>query len=484
MNGNNPGRSYSGNVADIHFNGSTPIGTPSTLEIGGKANMGGSKGARSHRGNSTFNNGTMWRRAGENATGAQGGKNRFNGSASGYTWSVYGYFYTGQNGGGGGGNASPGRTGYMPLAVAACYDWIGAFTDTTGDGKSGTAIESGQSLGGSAIDPTGISVSNLSSYAPGGGGGGNLGGYHYRPTSTNWGYYGYAGSGGAAGGMAGFVSSGTLTVNGTIEAKGGNGNPPGATSYVGYINGSWEGHSNSGGGAGSGGTVLLVGDEVNLAPATSLTSAAGATIDLRGGIGGGWRSQSNTEISNNHKRYPSYTSFGNFGGDGGFGRLIVDYKTSFNGGRYVFNKYGHHQAQGTGGPLSDLDNLDRQELWAGTAVARCGGAFDGNTYKSGWIRLDGLNDVVTNLQNLLVTNASTTIEAQGAPYLPGSTQVNSAAAGLSAWVATGGTLSSTLTGYGFVRYRGTFARTSSTQAPVIGETRITFATDDAPDDAP
>ncbi len=476
LNGANPVNRYSGNSQDLHFSGSNVVSTPSTLEKGGVANMGGAAGADSHRGSTTNNNSTMWRRAGMNAAGAQGGKSRFIGSAAGYVWSTYGYYYTGQNGGGGGGNASDGRTGYMPLAVPGCYDWIGRFTDTTGNGKSGTAIEAGQSAGGTRIDPAGMSVSNLSnaSYQPGGGGGGNLGGYHYRPTSTNRAYYGYAGSAGSSGGIVAFVTPGTITVNGTIEAKGGNGNPPGAPAHVGQISSSWEGLSNSGGGAGAGGTVLLTGDQVNITTATSQTSS-GAKIDLRGGIGGGWRSQSNTDASA-HRRYPSYASFGNFGGDGGFGRLIVDYKTSFNNGNFVFNKYGHQQdGSGFGIPV-DLDGFGRQDLLAGTAVARCGGAFDGNTYQSGWIRLNGLNDVVTNLENLMTSNVTSTIEGQGAPYQPHALTVDPTASGLSAWVGPGSL--STLTAYGFVRYRGTFARTGSTSPPpVIGETKVTFDTD-------
>jgi hypothetical protein len=124
----------------------------------------------------------------------------------------------------------------------------------TGGGGGGFAVAGSNS--GGAIAPYGIGGSSYGTYSllpllggSGGGGGGS-------PTS-------YRGGGGGGGsGSILFASSGTITINGSITARGGNG-----------------GYASAGGtgGGGSGGAVRLIAN----------TIVGSGAIDVRGGNGGG-----------------------------------------------------------------------------------------------------------------------------------------------------------------------------------------------------
>lgn len=131
-------------------------------------------------------------------------------------------------------------------------------------------------------------------YGSGGSGGGGVTGK--TDGTASWGVMGTAGSGG---GCLRLEAGGSIIINGTVIAKGGDAQTP-AQSFTGAMPNTLL----SGSGGGSGGSVFLTASQ-------SVTVASGATIDLRGGDGA-------IGLSNSGRQ-----AFALGGPGGGGGRLVV-----------------------------------------------------------------------------------------------------------------------------------------------------------------
>jgi uncharacterized protein YodC (DUF2158 family) len=289
----------------------------------------------------------------------------------------------------------------------------------------------------------------------------------HRYSPCNWYYFGMTGAGGSGSGALALIGQDTVTVSGKIEAKGGDGNIPGATyAYYGY--------SHGGGGGGSGGTVMLVGDHVNIAAVTNINSAAsGATFDLTGGIGGGWRQQ--WKNSGTITKYPAYNSDSSFGGDGGYGRLVVQYKTSLNGGNSLFNRAGMEH-------VAFDDITERYTVLSGSARAKCLGGNNGGAYRSKWYDLESVSPLVTNLTNLTTgTNTTFTLLGEGAqshPHNPGPTGTGEPDPNNTSGTQSAG--ANILNGWRYFRFSGTISRSSTDPtrpAPLIDRVNFPYQTD-------
>lgn len=380
-------------------------------------------------------------------------------------WSNY---YSGDSGGGGGGNASAGRDGWAPYAALALYNYVGATAnDSTGKG----ILSQNGGAGGARLDPstlTSTALSTLDNFVGSGGGGGNSGGYYNNQ-------YGMAGTGGAGGGALAIITPKKMTfgAQSAIEARGGDGNQAGAAAIYVWTGSTYTSYNHAGGGGGSGGTVYLIGDEISIAKVNvgEGVSKDGATFDMAGGMGGGYR----TPLSNGSGilvGYPSYDSFGNFGGDGGYGRLIIDYKTSLNGGRTLVNRWGMEQ--------SVFHDAKRQyRALAGSFSTACRGAPKSNLFQSKWYDLGSLRPIVNGASALTTSNVgSLTFQGQGAqshPHNPGAGGTGEADPGnISALVNSAPSM---LDGWRFFRFRGTFTRGAGSTVPTVDNVQMSYVTD-------
>ncbi len=463
LNGQVPPFSYT----NPEFDGGS--GTPPTNYTGGSGRQGGGAGGAGHTIGGTASSTNGYKRRGQDGNGPAPGKNLAV-SNMGYTWSTYYVLYSGDSGGGGGANATDGDHGWSPYALSSRYNYVGAATDTTGNGLSPATVETNSGAGGKRIDASSVSIANLDNGVGSGGAGGNLGGYSY--TYYSWNYFGLTGGGGGGAGALGIVGSGTVTVNGTIEAKGGNGNPGGASAEAVYI---WNwtnstyalsSYTHSAGGGGSGGTVFIVGDTVNIGRVTTGegSTANGARFDMTGGIGGGWRQN----YGANYDQWQAYNALGYNGGDGGFGRLIVNYKTSLNGGRTLFNRWGMEQ---TVYP----DITKRWTSLAGTAYAACRGKPGGNDFSSTWYDLGSIAPVVNSVSAGTQSNVVLTLQAEGAQSQPHANAPN--AANTSGLKNSGAAM---LDGWRYLRFAGRISRPNTnptTPAPVVDNVQVTHTTD-------
>jgi hypothetical protein len=460
------------------LNYTTPASAGTYLGMGG--NMGGSDGGKGCTGTSLYAGG----REATNAIGPAGGVHNINAN-TGYYYSSW-YMYIGDTGGSGGANATDGEDGWAPFSAMTQYNYLGAFSDTAGTGLAdqrgagvtgqSTANASPKRLGSvAASDVTTLAVTNLSSFVGSGGGGGNSGG------DNSYSSAGLSGSGGGGAGAIAIVSPVSITVGttGSIQARGGDGQTPG------YLYSSMY-YQHAGGGGGSGGTIYLVSDVVSIAPVTSLLTD-GATFDMRGGLGGGRRSQNQYT---NCMAYPEYISIGSFGGDGGYGRLAIDYKTSLNSGRQLANRWGMEQTA-----VDSTSNT--YKALAGTAKFYCPGMTPaGNIGRSKWYDLKSISPTLSSFAAARFDNASLTLRIEGAQSLPNSLGSAGGTWGSGYAANTGDpdpantsnlfTASSVssltpLTGWRFLRFDATFTRTtSSTGAPVAIDNMTATYTSDLP----
>jgi hypothetical protein len=312
------------------------------------------------------------------------------------------------------------------------------------------------------VDASTLSTTSIASFPGSGGGGGNMGGW------PSVGYSGIAGTGGAGGGALAIICQGTINLNSgsIVDARGGDGNPPGDAYVMQY--------GQSAGGGGSGGTFYVAGANVNVSAVTigEGASANGATIDLSGGRGGGWRNP-RTGLMN---RYPWYNSHGNFGGDGGYGRMVVEYRTSLNGGKELANRWGYEQSTF---PAAD----DQYRALAGTATFKCRGVPAGSYFRSKFVDLGSLRPQVTALYPQTQSNvASLVLQGQGAqshPHNPGAGGTGEADSS-NLGTLTSASFSMYYDGWRWWRFQGSFTRFSTGGAPVIDNIQSNYDRDNTP----
>ncbi len=453
---------------------SMPSGSSSAPTYPGMAgNMGGGTG-----GTGMINGIYAAGREAANGTGPAPGVHNMN-TNTGYYYSTW-YMYTGDTGGSGAANATDGEDGWAAFAAPGAYNYLGAFSDNAltglldqrGSGVAGqtSLTASPLRLGATATDVTSIAITNLASFVGSGGGGGNNGGDPYYTTSA----CGLTGSGGGGAGALAIISPVSITVGnsaspgtltGEIDARGGDGQTPGGAAY------SYSVYDHAGGGGGSGGTVYLMSDQVNIVGVPVATGVGGATIDLRGGLGGGRRSQNQYA---NCMAYPEYIGVGSFGGNGGYGRLVVDYKTSVNSGRQLANRWGYEQTT-----IDSASNTYR--AMAGTARFYCPGMNPaGNIGRSRWYDMKSISPILSSFSAGTVSNATLVLRVEGAQSLPNTLGSPAGTWGSNYTANTGdpdpantsGLFTSVanpiMTGWRFLRFDATFTRTtSSTGGPVI-----------------
>ncbi len=380
-------------------------------------------------------------------------------------WSNY---YSGHSGGSGGGNASEGADGWCPYGIQGGYNPLGNQPGTSGQDTNNTGVSPTQRAldsapRGARIDPSLVSTTNTSSFVGSGGGGGNAGGYPYY-------WAGYAGRGGGGGGGLVIITPGTMNISGRLEAKGGNGNPPGFTMFT---SSNWNEHS--AGGGGSGGMIHLVADRMALTTVTTGEGAAadGATFDVSGGQGGGWRQP----VTGIRGQRPWYASGGHFGGDGGFGRVVLEYRTALTDGNGIsktpVNRWGMEQS-------TFHDAHDQYRALAGTARFVCRGTPGLGTFRSTWQDTGSLRPVFSSLAAGTASNVATfTLQGQGAQShrqaVGGGTGMPDTA-NVSALADPG---TGFLDGWRWWRFSGSFTRLGATSpAPIIDNVMAEYETDD------
>jgi hypothetical protein len=447
-------------------------------------NMGGGNGGDG------FTNGTYaGGREASNGTGPAPGVHNMN-TSTGYSYYGYWNHYTGDSGGSGGANATDGGDGWACYAVGATYNYLGAANDSSGVGttrQSGAATPTfPKRLGVATTDPTSITNANLSSFVGSGGGGGNSGGDDYYGP-----YYGMAGIGGGGAGAIAIVNTSTansVSITGTIEARGGDGNTPG---MVGYWAASPGAFGHAGGGAGAGGTVYIASNSVSIGAVTPSTGTGGATFDFRGGLGGGYRSQNQ---SAGLQAYPEYYSTGAFGGNGGYGRLVlaVPLNGTINGVAMTSTQPGKDLANRWGMEQTTIDSASRTyKALAGTSRFYCPGLnAGGSVAQSKWHDLRSLSPVVTSFTAATIQNATLQLRIEGAQSLPNTAGTGGTGdadptntSGQLLVMNTGGTppvLSATLLqGWRWFRWRGDFVKTTSATggAVLIDNMNIVYTSD-------
>jgi hypothetical protein len=456
-----------------------PASAATVLGMGG--NMGGGDGGRGCI-NGTYATG---REAGNGLGPAPGVHNMY--TSTGYFYSSW-YMYLGDTGGSGAANATDGEDGWAPFSQLTEYNYLGAFMDTAitgladqrGGGVTGqTAITpSPKRIGSQATDVTTLAVTTLANFVGSGGGGGNAGGDSNSVTA------GLSGSGGGGAGAIAIVSPSSVTVGTTasIQARGGDGQTPAYEYSAPY-------YYHAGGGGGSGGTIYLVGDTVSIAPVTAALTD-GATFDLRGGLGGGRRSQNQFA---NQMAYPEYMSLGSYGGNGGYGRLAIDYKTSINGGRQLANRWGLEQ--------TSIDSTSNTfKALAGTAKFFCPGLLPSGTGNSAvgrskWYDLKSISPTLSTFTAGSVANANLSLRVEGAQSLPNALGSAAGTWGSNYLANTGDPdpantsglftsvvnplTGSVMSGWRFIRFDASFTRTTSaTGAPVaIDNMTATYTSD-------
>jgi hypothetical protein len=396
-------------------------------------------------------------------------------STTGYYY--YWYMLAGDSGGSGGASATDGEDGWACYAVPAAYNYLGAVNDTTGVGNTSqsgaTTANFPKRLGTFATDQTAMVATNLASFVGSGGGGGNSG-YDGNGLSMS-----YAGIGGAGGGAMAIVSPTSVTVSGTIEARGGDGQTPG---FAAVWNPVW---AHGGGGGGSGGTVYIASNVISIGAVTPSTGTGGATIDLRGGAGGGYRG-TNTVVG--LQAYPEYYSVGSFGGKGAYGMLVlaVTPTGSVNGVANVSSNLGKPLANRWGMEQTTIDSATNTwKTLAGTARFYCPGINSGGSLaRSKWYDLGSLNPTVDAFRLNTVVNATLTTRVEGAQSAPNTAGtavppngVPDAAntSGFFTVPATGGFLK----GWRWLRFELSFVKTTTATggAVVIDDAQITYTYD-------
>lgn len=456
---------------------SDPYYNPYPAGLGMQGNMGGGNGGNGFT-NGSYANG----REASNGTGPAPGVHNMN-TSTGYLYSGLWNFYSGDSGASGGANATDGGDGWACYAVGASYNYLGAVNDSTG---VGTTRQSGQvnanfpkRLALASTDPSVISNTNLSSFVGSGGGGGNSGGDDYSY------YYGMAGIGGGGAGAVALMNTNTansVTINGTIEARGGDGQTPGAPAF--WTN-SYGAYAHGGGGGGAGGTVYIASNVVSIGAVSTLTGTGGATFDFRGGFGGGYRSQNQYA---GLQAYPEYFSTGAFGGNGGYGRLVIAVRTggTLNNVSVSASQSGKDLANRWGMEQSSIDSASNTfKTLAGTARFYCPGLLAGGTVaQSKFADLKSLSPIVSSFVAGTVQNATFTLKVEGAQSLP-----NTAGAGGTGdadpsntsgqFVVTASSPTPLLQGWRWFRWRGDFVKTTSSTggAVLIDNLNIVYTSD-------
>jgi hypothetical protein len=400
---------------------------------------------------------------GKIGSGPAGGL-RINNANTGYKYSSYYYWVPADGGPGGGGNGSAGEAGWAPYGLHGAYNFAAYKDDTSGNGVAGR----GGADGGSQLDSSTLTITNstdtLSNFVGSGGGGGSSGFFSYSSGATNWQYFGRQGvAGNGAGAFALIGSEGKqFSVSGQISAQGGDGNQPGM---------SLSRYSHAGGGGGSGGTVYLIGDMVNIAPVTTSSNdgaGTGATFDLRGGRGGGWREYQPLGVL---ARFPAYNSWGQYGGMGGYGRLVVDYKTSFNGsdaGVTAVNRWGMEETI-----------IESDDLWsalAGSFHTKCFGEPKGGVAQSKWYDFKSVRPILTGVSSSRSSTLVGNLEVEGAQSDPHA--VGDGTGAPDSNNTTGRMIfSSQQVGPRWWRFYINFTRTSGTALPTLNNVRFDYETD-------
>jgi hypothetical protein len=191
----------------------------------------------------------------------------------------------------------------------------------------------------------------------------------------------------------------TIGATANLQARGGDGQTTSCFYSANYF-------AHAGGGGASGGTIYIASDVVNIAPVTDVGGTNGATFDMRGGLGGGRRSQNQYASC---MAYPEYMSIGSYGGNGGYGRLAIDYKTSLNSGRQLANRWGLEQ--------TTVDSTSNTfKALAGTARFFCPGMTPaGNIGRSKWYDLKSVSPTLSTFAATTVNNVSVlTLRVEGA----------------------------------------------------------------------
>jgi hypothetical protein len=471
------------NDFDANYDGFIDPGEGGNQGAGMKGNMGGGNGGDGHSNTTTSAGYAQGREAG-NGSGPAPGVHNMN-TTTGYVSSWY--HYSGDTGGSGGANSTDGGDGWACYAVPASYNYLGAASDSSG---VGTTRQSGavtptfpKRLGVAATDPSAISNLNLGSFVGSGGGGGNSGGDTYS------GYFGMAGLGGGGAGAVALMNTSTAnsaSITGTIEARGGDGQTPGQPGFWYPFSTGYSSYAHAGGGGGSGGTVYIASNAITIGTVNQSTGTGGATFDLRGGLGGGYRGQ-NTGAG--LQAYPEYLSTGGFGGNGGYGRLVLApvtngtvngvVVTSSQPGKDLSNRWGMEQTS------IDLASNTFKTL-AGTARFYCPGTVSGGTVAlSKWYDLKSVSPKVASFVAGSVFNASLTLKVEGAQSLPNSAGAGgigdadpSNTSGLFVPTSTNGPFG-ILQGYRWMRWRADFTKTTSSTggAVFIDNMNIVYTSD-------
>jgi hypothetical protein len=478
LNGNSAGTAgpnYTSQSTYPNNNSYAYIYPAASAGAGMSGNMGGGKGGDGYDLNTSVAYGTQ----ATNGTGPSPGVHNMK-TTTGYYY--YWYMLPGDSGGSGGANATEGEDGWACYAVPAAYNYLGAVSDTTGAGNTSqsgqTSSTAPKRLGTFATDPTAISISNLASFAGSGGGGGSAG------YDSNFGEFGMAGIGGGGAGAIGIVSPTSVSVSGTVESRGGDGQTPGQAS-VWYYN-----YAHGGGGGGSGGTVYIASSAISIGAVTPSTGAGGATFDLRGGAGGGYRG---TNTVAGLQAYPEYYSMGSFGGKGGYGMLVLAVTptgtvngVANNGTSTVTGSLGKPLANRWGMEQTTIDSAtNTYKTLAGTARFYCPGMQAGGTYaRTKWYDLSSINPTVDAFKLNTVVNATLTTKvegAQSAPTSPGTLVPPNGApdpANTSGLFVVPGT-TGFLKGWRYMRFELSFVKTTTSTggAVVIDDALISYTSD-------
>jgi len=291
---------------------------------------------------------------------------------------------------------------------------------------------------------------------------------------------GVAGLGGAGGGGIGIVSP-TVTISGTLEARGGDGQTTGQASVW------YQPFAHGGGGGGSGGTIYIASSAITVGAVTPSTGAGGATVDLRGGAGGGFRG---TNTVAGLQAYPEYYSIGSFGGKGGYGMLVLAVTptgtingVANNGTSTVTGSLGKALANRWGMEQTTIDSAtNTYKTLAATAKFYCPGiAAGGSLARSKWYDLGSINPTVDAFMLNVVTNATLTTKVEGAQSAPTTVGTGTGApdaantSGLFVVPASTGFLK----GWRWLRFELSFVKTTSATggAVVIDDALITYTSD-------
>jgi hypothetical protein len=260
----------------------------------------------------------------------------------------------------------------------------------------------------------------------------------------------------------------TLGSGALFEARGGDGQTPGQPFF--WSSGQGE-YAHAGGGGGSGGTVYLASNNVTIAAVDPATGAGGSTFDMRGGMGGGYRSQNeNASLFG----YPEYYSVGSFGGNGGYGRLVVEYTNTLNNGKEVVNRWGMEPQSIAGVPQIDAGSNTYRTL-AGTARFLCPGLKQAGTkVRSKWYDLGSIVPTVDGMKADTVVNAVFPLLIEGAQSHPnnrGSGTGEPDANNTSGMFSASASLSDMLVGWRWIRFSA-----GANANPNSGFTRLTDPT--------